>query len=146
MARKVQPMFTEKTLFHVTHPANVAAILREGLRADEDGWIFAITDDRLANSIARDQVGLPAYTLLEIDGAGINGKILPDRVGELSARWHRIIVQPLIAPEFVRVLYTADTHPGPTEGDYMRYAIIHWSRDQVDQMYAKAQQDDTKGR
>ncbi|MCE7974402.1 MAG: hypothetical protein DYG92_08810 [Leptolyngbya sp. PLA1] len=125
-------------LFHVTDPANVESILRDGLRADEDGCIFALTDERLANSIARDQVFLTTYALFRIDRKGITGRVEADEVAELAARWHRVILQPVIAPQFLRLVNPSiATQRGPTDGDYMRNALAGMSRDQVDALFAR---------
>lgn len=124
------------TLFHVTDPANVESILREGLRADGEGCIFTLTDDRLANSIARDQLGLREYAVLGIDPKGISGRMETDQVAEFAAGWHRVIRQPRIAPAFLRFIHTLNVDPGPTEGDYMRWGTRGVPRAQVDAMYA----------
>lgn len=125
-------------LFHVSPPGNVESILRDGLRADSNGRIFAISDQRLANSIARDQLFMPTYALLRIDSTGLRGSsILNDEVAELTAHWHRVIYQDSIAPEFITLVGIQSTEPPPTEGDYMRLARTGMSRDDVDTYYAR---------
>jgi hypothetical protein len=123
-------------LFHVTNPANVESILREGLRAGEDGRIFTLSDERLADKIAREQVFLRTYALLRIDGKGITGRVEVDEVAELSARWHRVIIQPLIAPKFIRLVGIYPLATGPTEWDYEWFGRAGLTREQVDARHA----------
>jgi hypothetical protein len=95
---------TFAALWHVTAPKNVATILTEGLRADEEGQIFAITHPALASAIARDQVFIRTYALLRIDPAGISpGRIGPDLVAEYLRPWHRVVRQPVIEPRYLTV-------------------------------------------
>lgn len=131
----MSPLRFAHTLFHVTDVANVDSILRYGLRADDDGCIFTLTDDLLANSIARDQLFLDRYAVIMIDMEGITGRVEHDEVAELSAPWHRVIMQPCIKPEFLDHFYTECVDLGPTDGDYMRWATRGWTREQVDEMF-----------
>jgi hypothetical protein len=90
-------------LFHVTAPAAVDSILAHGLRANEDGQIFAITDRLVADDVAKNQVFLREYALIVIDARGITGSVELDDVGEFTKHWQRIITQPLIPPQFLRL-------------------------------------------
>jgi hypothetical protein len=90
--------------FHVTAPDAVDSILAHGLRANEYGHIFTITDEGVADIVAGGQLFLATFALFEIDPKGITGATEPDNVGELICRRHRIIVQELIAPEFLTLV------------------------------------------
>ena len=59
------------------------------------------------------QLFLSKYALYRIDPAGITGKLAKDRVGEAVAAYHRIVMQPNIAPAFLRYegLYEIHDHP-----------------------------------
>ncbi len=123
MAARTKPTTTHpsrgifpRNLFHVTDPTKVKSILRRGLRANEEGFIFVFSDERLANSIAIGQLFLPTYGLLSIDGEGIYGDVMPDEVAELAAPWQWIIEQPVITPKFIRFLGNRATEAGPDPG------------------------------
>ncbi|MGB2664197.1 MAG: hypothetical protein WAK48_09350 [Candidatus Acidiferrum sp.] len=93
-----------RTLFYVTSPDAVDSILAEGLRANPEGRIFAITDTFFADRVAKTQLSLCAYAIFAIDTKGITGKIEADNVGELASRWHRFILQDVIRPEFLTLI------------------------------------------
>lgn len=90
--------------YHVTAPGNVDNIMKEGLRANEDGEIFVITTMRVANHIAKTQVFLKEFAVIGIYFYGVTGAVGGDSVGEAIAQFHRIIRQERIAPEFLRCL------------------------------------------
>lgn len=122
-------------LYHITDPANVPAILRDGLKANEDGHIFVVTHEAMAQEIARNQVFLERFSLISIDVSGVVGGVIADDVAELSAPWHRIVIQESIAPAFLKLLGELDCLAPPTESDYMKFARIGMTREQVDKQF-----------
>jgi hypothetical protein len=138
----------ERVLFHVTEPTKVESIMRKGLAADDEGHIFALSDRRLADVIARDQLFLSEYALLSIDAYGITGDIEPDEVAEFSAKWHRVIVQLGIEPRFLRVVSpSVKTADFPSEGDYLiRTDHLGETREQADRYFAMRREADASYR
>jgi hypothetical protein len=101
-------------LYHITRPEHVEAIEREGLRADDEGNIFAFTDLMVADTIARAQVFADPYALLWVQADGIiKGKVFADEVSEFSAPFQCIIRQPIIPARFVHYLGTMALQPDP---------------------------------
>src|ERR1700733_8068520 len=98
------PAIPSTKLFHVTDCEAVESILAHGLRGNEDGKIFAIDSEFVAEDVAKGQLLLSTYALFEIDKKGISGAIEADDVAELVACHHRVIVQQLIRPEFLILL------------------------------------------
>lgn len=76
-------------LYHVTPVDNLATILEQGLSAGDDGYIYAFTDRRVADDIARDQLGMNRYALVILDGPGLTVIAAePDNVGEFVHPCH----------------------------------------------------------
>lgn len=98
----------KSNFYYVTTPEAAHSILKDGLKANEEGHIFVIIDKRFADCIAKTQIFLPRYALLGIDSKGIKGCIERDGVGEYIAPVHRIIFQPVIKPRWL-TLIEADT-------------------------------------
>lgn len=101
---KESPLLKERTYFHITHPDNVERILKEGLLADEDGFIFAYITRIVEEDIALNQLGISPYAVFGINPMGITGKIIRDRVAEFTAPYHRIIVQDRIPRRYLTLL------------------------------------------
>jgi hypothetical protein len=107
-------------LYHLTPAENRDAILREGIRAGEDGAIYVFTHLTAANTIARDQVHTASYALFRIFKCGITGEVLPDEVGEFAAPFQRRILQARIEREHLRLLGVRDViYDRPTRFDYL---------------------------
>jgi hypothetical protein len=107
-------------LFHVTDPANIPSIQKEGIRPKRRR-IYLITDRSIANTIARDQIFLKRFALFEIDAAG-TPILHPDQVAEFSAKFHRVVHgSKCILPRFLSLIGIFDTDVGFTEADRMRY-------------------------
>jgi len=111
-------------LFHLTPIANKASIQAEGIRGSEQGKIFVFTDMIVANTIARDQVFTPQFSVFRINPKGVRGKIIPDRVAEIAARWHRVIRQAKILPHYLTLVSDFVTQRGPTEWDYAKHKSL----------------------
>jgi len=92
--------------YHVTSIENIAQIQKTGLKGNEEGHIFVFTDQKVAEDIAVNQCGLKQVALFIIDSRGITGKVIRDRVAELAAPFHRIIIQDKISKRHVTFLYS----------------------------------------
>lgn len=124
------------TLYHLTGLDNLDQILTEGLRAGDDGWIYLFTDMLVANTIARDQVFLGRYAVIEVDRRGITGRLHRDNVGEFSAPYHRRVKTRRIAAKHLRHVGTFDVVADyPTEWDYLVWGRMGMTRDDVDLQY-----------
>lgn len=93
-----------RALFHVTAPENVESILRDGLRASEDGAVYAIKDPDLAAEIALNQIFLETYALIRIAPKGIVGAVGPDNVAELLAFNSVRVEQAHVEPRFLSLV------------------------------------------
>ena len=124
------------TLYHLTPHENEAAILRDGIVANEDGEIFLFTDMLVADTIAGDQVITKRYVVFQIDRKGVTSRLRPDKVAEFSRGYHRIVKQDCIKPEFLTLVGVFDTASGPTEWNYLSNERKGISRAQTDGMSA----------
>jgi hypothetical protein len=95
-------------VFHITHPDNVSHIRKEGLKANEDGCIYAFTDMIVADSIAKHQVLLRHYAVLSISPRGISGTVSADPVAKLTRAYHRVICQKVIEPPHIKEIGAFD--------------------------------------
>ena len=111
-----------KPTFHVTSVLNVESILQSGLKGGRNPRhrgdttlktpsIFVLTSDHegLADHIAIGQLwpyeDIQEYAVIEIDPAGVTGRVKNDRVAEYSAPFHRIIEQELIQPKYLKLVH-----------------------------------------
>jgi hypothetical protein len=105
--------------YHITTEETAKIILTEGLKANEDGMIFLFENksvkfnniiNTVADCIARNQIFLETYVMLEIDVKGVILPLIPDNVSELSAKVQWIANQPLIEPKYITFfgLYKTD--------------------------------------
>ena len=110
----------EVNLYHLTPAENLDSILREGIRAGEDGAIYLFTHLTVANTIARDQVSAPRYAIFRILKKGITGEVGPDHVAEFAAPFQRRILQARIEREHLRLVGVRDViYDRPTRFDYL---------------------------
>ncbi len=133
-----QASFQEGTimrLFHLTPTTNKVAIQVEGIRANGEGKIFAFTDMRVANTIARDQIFTPQFSVFRINPKGIQGKIIYDRVAEIAAHWHRVILQVKILPRHLTLVGDFVTQRGPTEWDYAKCRCLGLPDSLIEMMF-----------
>lgn len=98
--------------YHITKPENEKTILRTGIKCDEDGNIFlfenvavgakdGIAHVAVSDMIAANQIFLKSFVMFEIDPAGFSCDLIPDDVGEYTARWQWILRQDKIYPRFI---------------------------------------------
>ncbi len=128
--------------FHITATTDVASILKDGLRGSTNPRnrggkvrvksIFVLTScsRNLIDNVAINQVwvheDIGSYAVIQIDPAGISGKIKSDHVAEATAPWHRIIEQQVIAPQYLsRKLIRRLNFPGRTIQDMINPAKFH---------------------
>lgn len=135
-----------KTLWHVTSESLVPDILRDGLKAGMEAKnrpeplkrpsIFTLTDphDELTMNLAKGQLWLfqdvDSYAVIEIDTAGITGRIVPDEVDNNG--FHLVVEQDLIYPKFLKLLKVRKiNYPGKAiadmnSGDARRWTEEEW--------------------
>lgn len=98
--------------YHITEIELIDSILKEGLKANEDGEIFLFENksirvnnvvNTVADCIAMNQIFLDEYVMFEIDSKGISLELINDNVGELSHKQQWIAIQPLIEPNYISV-------------------------------------------
>ena len=91
--------------YHITAKENLPKILKEGLKANEEGEIFLFENksirvnsvvNTVADCIAHNQVFLEQYVMFEIANEGITSELINDNVGELTSSLQWIAKQPLI--------------------------------------------------
>jgi hypothetical protein len=98
--------------YHITSPENVENVLKNGLKANEQGEIFIfqyakITMNGVVNfaddCIAYNQVFLEKYARIEIDPEGISVPLINDNVAESTNECQWIVKQERINPEYLRL-------------------------------------------
>ena len=124
-------------LYHLTPAENAPRILKEGLKSDAEGNIFAFTEMIVANEIAKNQVFTKRYCIFKISKKGICGEILKENVAEFSAWAHRIIRQNRIEPKYLKKVCEEDTvFLRPTAWDYGIGARLGETKEQTDKKFA----------
>ena len=96
--------------YHITDKKNLSTILKEGLKANEEGDIFIFENksivfnsvvNTVADCIAHNQIFLDEYVMIEIAFEGITSEVINDNVAELSSALQWIVRQPLIEPKYL---------------------------------------------
>lgn len=96
--------------YHITKPILLKTILKQGLKANEEGHIFLFENksielnnviNTIADCIAYNQIFLDKYVMLEINSKGIATTLKKDNVGELSSQLQWIAKQPIIEPNYI---------------------------------------------
>jgi hypothetical protein len=119
------------SLYHVTAKQNVPGILVQGILANDKGLIYTVTDPRLAEQIALTQIFELDYAVIRILPEGITGRVRCDHVAESIARWHRVLKQPRIVPEFLELVGEYRTEvPMPTENTMRLWEFTGGSREE----------------
>lgn len=99
--------------YHITDTKNSPDISFSGLKANTDGDIFIFTawevevngaSVLLCDLIARNQTGHEEFLIVEINPKGIKVKLIDDNVGELTAKFQKIVKQPVIARSYCKVV------------------------------------------
>ena len=107
-------------LYHITTLDNAIKILKEGLIANfgsnselsEKGYIYLFENKSyknritgevtaVADAIAKNQLFLDEYVMLEIDERGIRGELEHDNVGEFAAFAQWKVKQPRINKKYI---------------------------------------------
>jgi hypothetical protein len=98
--------------YHITSPENVESILKNGLKANEQGDIFIFqyakfTKNGIVNYvddyIANNQKFYEKYARIEIDPEGISVPLINDNVGESTSKFQWIVKQERINPDYLRL-------------------------------------------
>jgi RNA:NAD 2'-phosphotransferase (TPT1/KptA family) len=89
-------------LYHITTFENYLEILKHGLRASTDGYIYLLTSKANAAYVAKNQLCYSDnFGLLKINSEGIAKELEADNVGEITASQQRRIKQDLIKADFI---------------------------------------------
>lgn len=116
----METIVKKSAYYHVSSRENFYKILNEGIKANEDGEIFLFDTEFVLNpcfdplkpesgakvidvaaSIARNQVFLHEFIVVEIDAEGITGELINDKVGEFTAPLQWIVKQQVIEADFI---------------------------------------------
>lgn len=93
--------------YHITTPENWAKIQKEGLKADENGEIFALTTNKpeIVDYVAINRMGITDIVIIRFNpcNAGIvtPGKIENEDAGKSTAPYQRIICRNIIRPSLL---------------------------------------------
>jgi hypothetical protein len=92
--------------FHITNDLDsYQSIKDKGLKADQDGYIYLLTSKKIAAYVAKNQLFYNShFALLEINAKGIEAVIESDNVAEFTAPYQRRVKQPLIKPDFIKLV------------------------------------------
>lgn len=113
-----------KSYYHITPYSKKThlSILANGLNCDNEGHIFLFENVSLkigsvkndvCDMIAANQLGIKKYLMYEIAPEGIETELIPDNVGELSAKHQWIAKQPTIKPEHINLFGIFKTNYNP---------------------------------
>ena len=110
-------------MYHITNMENLESILEEGIKCNADGEIFVFENKSIhcngitnfiADMIARNQIFLKEYIMIEIDENAFESELIPDDVAELCHKQQWYVKQEIIAPEFLN-------HYGTYKTKYKEY-------------------------
>lgn len=89
--------------YHITTFEGWLKTREEGIKADDDGYIYLLTTKKanILSHVAWNQLGLKDYGLISIKSEGILAELELDKVGEITAEFQRRIKQPLIEPKYI---------------------------------------------
>lgn len=106
-----------KLLYHITAKnfENARSILKNGLKCNEEGQIFLFenksiivngssVENCVSDCIAAGQLGVKSYSMFEIDSKGLYSDLIPDEVGEFTAKLQWYILQEKIEPKYISIL------------------------------------------
>jgi hypothetical protein len=91
-------MKKSKFYYHITNIKNKEEILKNGLNSNS-GQIWVTDREEQIIFVASNQVFLNEFSVFAISSNNITGKIEPDRVAEVGAKFQFIINQKCINPE-----------------------------------------------
>jgi hypothetical protein len=95
-------MKPQDKIYHITSLEAMTSILKEGLKAGDEGYIYLFTEKDVATYMAKNQLGFTdSYQLLEINPKGIEVSLEADNVGEFTAKYQVRIKQKVILPEYI---------------------------------------------
>ena len=90
--------------YHITTPEKWAEIQKEGLKADENGRIFALTTNKteIVDYVAINQMGIIDIVIIKFNpcnvGLQASGKIDDDNAGDSTTPYQKIIYRNIIGP------------------------------------------------
>lgn len=87
-----------KHYFHLTSIENTEKIIRDGIRSDEDGYIYLmnINSKVVQYHIAINQVFIDQYALFKINERALNAVVEKDNVAEITSKYQCRVKQNLI--------------------------------------------------
>lgn len=92
----------KKYYYHITTLLGWLSINKNGITCSEDGYIYMLDTDMVANYVAVNQLLLADYGLFRIDPAGIKAELEPDLVAELTAKHQFRVKQELIEKKYIK--------------------------------------------
>lgn len=107
----------KKCYYHLTSFKSFLVIKEEGIKADNEGYIYLLDTQDYNNYVASNQLGLPDYAVFEVNSDGITSILEPDNIGELTAKHQFRIKQPLIDKKYLKFLDIYHTQPIPSYGE-----------------------------
>lgn len=96
--------------YHITEVKNKKSILKNGLKCNEDEEIYLFENksicwngvvNTIANCIAKNQIFLDDFIMFEINPIAFETILIPDEVGEFSAKYQWILKQKSIKPIYI---------------------------------------------
>ena len=125
-----------QTLFAVTSAAIAGEVVSNGLFADGAGRSVLLTDMRVANAFARDQLGADRYAVFEVAPTGLHVRPRRRRGRAPICRYQRLVRQTWIEPPYLRLVGTFDTiSDRPTDWDREVASQLGISRTTLDALF-----------
>lgn len=91
-------------LYHITTPEKWAEIQKEGLKADKNGEIFALTTNKpeIVDYVAINQMGITDIVIIKFNPCNVclqaSGEIDDDNAGDSTTPYQQIIYRNIIGP------------------------------------------------
>ncbi len=100
-------------------------IEREGLSASPDGYIYVLTRNEIAGTVAQNQLGImDTFFLMRIDPKGVTGAVEHDNVAESTASYQRRIRQDLIESQYIRLVNLCKVIENPIFAQLRKQGVI----------------------
>ena len=122
-------------LYHVTPASEAEGVVRDGIHAGPQGCIYCFNELTSAEVIAREQVFARRYAVFEIDLEAVGVPVETDVAVWVWEPYQRVIRQPHVAPQHLRLVGVYDLSRAPSEDDYRRGERRGWTRGRTEAVF-----------
>ncbi len=97
--------------YHICDTEVAEKIKNEGLKCDDEGYIFIFDNISVADSLNNNQLGHSKFSIIQIESSGIFSEPISDNVAEFTASSQYICKQDKIEPHFLTIIDNRINNP-----------------------------------